>query len=243
MAYGMAGVTEPRKQIHVAEPYDPFDYKELHHLEGLLLFDKGQGARGGPRRRPRPQGRSAVLPSRAAPRGRQPDRRGRPGRDRRALLAALREAGLARSRKPERGVAQAGRPHASRDRRGDGSRRRPATTATQLETPLAATPATRCRTWVPLGIGASRTRSALATPGMRASRSAGSSTASGRPRSSAESAACAIGYSCHLGCSASGTSGGTDAWLKVETTGVVRRSRICNVLGICNPSMSPSSPR
>ena len=37
----MAGVTEPRKQIHVAEPYDPFDYKELHHLEGLL-FDKGK---------------------------------------------------------------------------------------------------------------------------------------------------------------------------------------------------------
>ena len=42
MAYGMAGVTEPRKQIHVAEPYDPFDYKELHHLEGLLLFDRGK---------------------------------------------------------------------------------------------------------------------------------------------------------------------------------------------------------
>ena len=41
MAYGMAGVTEPRKQIHVAEPYDPFDYKELHHLEGLLLFERG----------------------------------------------------------------------------------------------------------------------------------------------------------------------------------------------------------
>jgi acetyl-CoA C-acetyltransferase len=41
MAYAMAGVTEPRKQINVAEPYDPFDYKELHHLEGLLLFDKG----------------------------------------------------------------------------------------------------------------------------------------------------------------------------------------------------------
>ena len=42
MAYEMAGITEPRKQIHVAEPYDPFDYKELHHLEGLLLFDKGK---------------------------------------------------------------------------------------------------------------------------------------------------------------------------------------------------------
>jgi len=38
----MAGVKEPRKEIHVVEPYDPFDYKELHHLEGLLLFDKGK---------------------------------------------------------------------------------------------------------------------------------------------------------------------------------------------------------
>jgi acetyl-CoA C-acetyltransferase len=42
MAYAMAGLDEPRKQIHVAEPYDPFDYKELHHLEGLLLFDRGK---------------------------------------------------------------------------------------------------------------------------------------------------------------------------------------------------------
>ena len=42
MAYEMAGVTEPRKQIHIVEPYDPFDYKELHHLEGLLLADRGQ---------------------------------------------------------------------------------------------------------------------------------------------------------------------------------------------------------
>ncbi len=42
MAYDMAGVTEPRKQIHIVEPYDPFDYKELHHLEGLLLFDRGK---------------------------------------------------------------------------------------------------------------------------------------------------------------------------------------------------------
>jgi acetyl-CoA C-acetyltransferase len=41
MAYSMAGVTEPRKQIHVVEPYDPFDYKELHHLEGLLLAERG----------------------------------------------------------------------------------------------------------------------------------------------------------------------------------------------------------
>jgi acetyl-CoA C-acetyltransferase len=41
MAYDMAGITEPRKQIHIVEPYDPFDYKELHHLEGLLLADRG----------------------------------------------------------------------------------------------------------------------------------------------------------------------------------------------------------
>ncbi len=42
MAYEMAGVKEPRKEIHIAEPYDPFDYKALHHLEGLLLADRGQ---------------------------------------------------------------------------------------------------------------------------------------------------------------------------------------------------------
>ena len=42
MAYEMAGITEPRKQIHIAEPYDPFDYKELHHLEGLMLFGRGK---------------------------------------------------------------------------------------------------------------------------------------------------------------------------------------------------------
>jgi acetyl-CoA C-acetyltransferase len=42
MAYDMAGIREPRKEIHIAEPYDPFDYKELHHLEGLMLFDRGK---------------------------------------------------------------------------------------------------------------------------------------------------------------------------------------------------------
>ena len=42
MAYEMAGIREPRKEIHIAEPYDPFDYKALHHLEGLLLADRGR---------------------------------------------------------------------------------------------------------------------------------------------------------------------------------------------------------
>jgi len=41
-AYEMAGITEPRKQIHIAEPYDPFDYKALHHLEGLQLAERGK---------------------------------------------------------------------------------------------------------------------------------------------------------------------------------------------------------
>lgn len=42
MAYKMAGIREPKKEIHIVEPYDPFAYKELHHLEGLLLADKGK---------------------------------------------------------------------------------------------------------------------------------------------------------------------------------------------------------
>jgi acetyl-CoA C-acetyltransferase len=44
-AYKMAGITKPREEIHVAEPYDPFAYKELHHLEGLQLADRGQAPR------------------------------------------------------------------------------------------------------------------------------------------------------------------------------------------------------
>jgi len=42
MAYKMARIDNPRKEIDVAEPYDPFDYKELHHMEGLLLCEKGE---------------------------------------------------------------------------------------------------------------------------------------------------------------------------------------------------------
>jgi Acetyl-CoA acetyltransferase len=42
MAYKMAKIENPRKQIDFAEVYDPFDYKELHHMEGLMLADKGE---------------------------------------------------------------------------------------------------------------------------------------------------------------------------------------------------------
>ncbi|MGP8125055.1 MAG: thiolase domain-containing protein [Nitrososphaerales archaeon] len=42
MAYKMAKIDNPKRQIDFAEVYDPFDYKELHHMEGVLLADKGE---------------------------------------------------------------------------------------------------------------------------------------------------------------------------------------------------------
>jgi acetyl-CoA C-acetyltransferase len=42
MAYKMAGIKNPRQEIDFAEVYDPFDYKELHHMEGLQLAKKGE---------------------------------------------------------------------------------------------------------------------------------------------------------------------------------------------------------
>jgi len=42
MCYKMAGIHNPTKDIDFAEPYDPFDYKEAHHTEGLLLCKKGE---------------------------------------------------------------------------------------------------------------------------------------------------------------------------------------------------------
>lgn len=44
MAYEMAGIKNPRKEIDIAEPYDPFDYKELQHLEALGLAEPGEAA-------------------------------------------------------------------------------------------------------------------------------------------------------------------------------------------------------
>jgi acetyl-CoA C-acetyltransferase len=45
MAYKMAKIEDPRKDLDFAEVYDPFDYKELHHMEGLMLADKGGAAK------------------------------------------------------------------------------------------------------------------------------------------------------------------------------------------------------
>ncbi len=44
MAYEMAGIKEPHREIEIAEPYDPFSYKMLHHMEGLQLAPRGKAA-------------------------------------------------------------------------------------------------------------------------------------------------------------------------------------------------------
>jgi acetyl-CoA C-acetyltransferase len=41
-AYRMAGITKPAEQIDIFEPYDPFDYKALHHMNALLQDKSGR---------------------------------------------------------------------------------------------------------------------------------------------------------------------------------------------------------
>ncbi len=41
-AYDMAGISRPEDQIDIWEPYDPFDYKALHHMNGLLMDKTGR---------------------------------------------------------------------------------------------------------------------------------------------------------------------------------------------------------
>jgi acetyl-CoA C-acetyltransferase len=41
-AYTMAGISRPEDQIDIWEPYDPFDYKALHHMNGLLMDRTGR---------------------------------------------------------------------------------------------------------------------------------------------------------------------------------------------------------
>ena len=45
MAYKMAGITEPRKKINIAEIDDRFSYKELQHLEAIQLAKPGEAAK------------------------------------------------------------------------------------------------------------------------------------------------------------------------------------------------------
>jgi uncharacterized OB-fold protein len=245
MAYGMAGVTEPRKQIHVAEPYDPFDYKELHHLEGLLLFDRGkapEAARDGV------LDRKGDLPS--CPSG------GLLGVGNPIAAAGLMKIaelfwqlrGDAGARQvpgtPERGVAQAW---------GDlmqvgtvvvmGREGGPPTTATRLETPPAATPAT-----------------SLSDAGFRSATGAVEDEIGARY---AWDAGVAIGRFldglregkilgrecrvCHrvlvpprMFCERDFR--GTDSWVQVENTGVVQTFSICNVRWDMQPLDEPELP-
>jgi len=44
-AYSMAGIVDPVRDIDFFEPYDPFDYKALHHLNALLLDKTGRTVR------------------------------------------------------------------------------------------------------------------------------------------------------------------------------------------------------
>jgi acetyl-CoA C-acetyltransferase len=44
-AYEMAGITNPRQEVHYAEVYDPFTYKEMQHVEACGLCDEGGAGR------------------------------------------------------------------------------------------------------------------------------------------------------------------------------------------------------
>ena len=245
MAYDMAGVTEPRKQIHVAEPYDPFDYKELHHLEGLLLFDKGkapEAARDGV------LDRKGDLPS--SPSG------GLLGVGNPIAAAGLMKIaelfwqlrGEAGARQvpgtPERGVAQAwgdlmqvgtvvvmGR---------DGG---PPTTATQLESPPTATPGR--------SLSDAEFRSATGAVddevGARYEWDAGVAIARfldglrggmllGRECRNCERVLVPPRMFCER------CFRGTDAWVQVEDTGVVQTFSICHVSWDMQPLDVPSLP-
>ncbi|MDY6796376.1 MAG: hypothetical protein SWK76_14040 [Actinomycetota bacterium] len=41
-AYDMADIVEPKREIEITETYNPFDYKELHHMDGLQMADRGK---------------------------------------------------------------------------------------------------------------------------------------------------------------------------------------------------------
>jgi len=45
LAYEMAGIEKPAEEVHYAEPYDPFTYKEMQHIEALGLCEEGGAGR------------------------------------------------------------------------------------------------------------------------------------------------------------------------------------------------------
>ena len=242
MAYEMADVTEPRQQIHVAEPYDPFDYKELHHLEGLLLFDKGkapEAARDGV------TARDGDLP--CTPSG------GLLGVGNPIAAAGLMKVaelfwqlrGEAGGRQvpgtPERGVAQAW---------GDlmqvgtvvvlGTDGGPATTASATAPRVrrrrrrpAPRPWTTRRSWPPRE--PSTPRSTAATAGIPGRRWDGSSTGSPRASCTRRSATRAAARSCRPARSASGASARPTGGPRCRRPASSRRTRAATWRGTCSP--------
>ncbi len=247
MAYEMAGINEPRKEIHIAEPYDPFDYKELHHLEGLLLFDKGKAPEAAPRRRPRPRRETCPSARPAALLG-----VGNPI----AAAGLMKIAELFWQLRGEAGARQVpghaqarrragvGRPDAGGHGRRDGKRGRPPTTATQLETPPLATPGhVALRRRVPFGDGRRRrTRSTLGYAWDAGVAIGRSSTGSGRAGSSGASAASATASWCRRGCSASAASAPPTRGRRSRTPASCRRSRSATSRWDMQPLDEPELP-
>lgn len=62
-AYEMAGITEPAKEIDVAELYDPFTYKEMQHIEACGLCEEGGAGRMVRAGKSRREGELPVNPS------------------------------------------------------------------------------------------------------------------------------------------------------------------------------------
>ena len=63
MAYRMADIGEPRREIHFAEVDDTYSYKELQHLEALRLFEAGKAGPATKDGQTRRDGEFPVNPS------------------------------------------------------------------------------------------------------------------------------------------------------------------------------------
>lgn len=63
LAYEMAGISDPSEEVHYAEPYDPFTYKEMQHIEAMGLCEEGGAGRFVREGHAHPDGRLPVNAS------------------------------------------------------------------------------------------------------------------------------------------------------------------------------------
>ena len=89
-AYAQAGITDPRRQLAMAEVHDCFTPTELVLMEDLGLRAAGHRLEGGPRRHVRPRRRPADQPRRRVEELRPPGRRLGPAHVLRVLAADAR---------------------------------------------------------------------------------------------------------------------------------------------------------